>query len=51
MGATEVNRRPAMMAAKIKAPANTFNSVADELLVQKRAESKAARTFDKSRGY
>ena len=34
-------------AAKIKASANTFNSLADELLEKKRAEGKAERTFDK----
>jgi len=34
-------------AAKIKASANTFNALADELLEKKRAEGKAERTFDK----
>lgn len=34
-------------AAKAKASANTFNSLADELLEKKRRENKAERTFDK----
>src|SRR4051794_40859084 len=34
-------------AAKATASANTFNSLADELLEKKRAEGKAERTFDK----
>ena len=34
-------------AAKAKASANTFNSLADELLEKKRMEGKAERTFDK----
>jgi integrase len=33
--------------AKAKASANTFNSLADELLEKKRVEGKAERTFDK----
>jgi hypothetical protein len=33
--------------AKAKASANTFNSLADELLEKKSAEGKAERTFDK----
>jgi hypothetical protein len=34
-------------AAKVKASANTFNSLADELLEKKRAEGRAEHTFDK----
>jgi hypothetical protein len=34
-------------AAKAKASANTFNSLADELLEKKRVKGKAQRTFDK----